>query len=64
MVKLPTSTREPQRAYYAGVSVEMLRKLERGQANPCVQSLMSLSGALGYEIEIILIATQSQKGTK
>jgi len=41
---------QKQLAYYSGVSIEMIRKLEHGRTNPRVSSLEKIAQALGFRL--------------
>lgn len=41
---------QPQLAEHAGVSVNTLYKIERGQANPTLETLTKIANILGMEI--------------
>lgn len=41
---------QPQLAELAGVSVNTLYKIERGQANPTLETLEKIAGILGMEL--------------
>ena len=43
---------QKQLAYFSGLSVEKVRKLEHGQTNPRMNSLALLADALGYKLII------------
>lgn len=43
---------QKQLAYFSGLSVEMVRKLEHGKTNPRMNSLALLADALGYKLII------------
>ena len=43
---------QKQLAYFSGLSVEMVRKLEHGKTNPRLNSLVLLADALGYKLTL------------
>jgi transcriptional regulator with XRE-family HTH domain len=43
---------QKQLAYFAGVSIEMIRKLEHGRTNPRLNSLEKIAQALGYKLTL------------
>ena len=50
--RLEKNWTQKQLAYFSGMSIEMIRKLEHGQTNPRLGSIEKLAGVLGYEIII------------
>ena len=45
---------QPQLADLAGISVNTLYKIERGQANPTLETLTKISNVLGMEVSLIV----------
>ena len=45
---------QPQLAELAGVSVNTLYKIERGQANPTLETLTKIANTLGMEVRLQL----------
>ena len=45
---------QKQLAYFSGLSIDMIRKLEHGRTNPRMNSLVSLARALNCELELML----------
>jgi transcriptional regulator with XRE-family HTH domain len=41
---------QKQLAYYSGVSIEMIRKLEHNRTNPRLNSLEKIAKALGFRL--------------
>ena len=45
---------QKQLAYFSGLSVEMIRKLEHGRTEPRIESLVLIAQALGYTFSMKL----------
>ena len=50
--RLAKNWTQKQLAYFSGMSIEMIRKLEHGQTNPRLNSIEKLAVVLGYVITL------------